>query len=62
MSLKAICPMCETICNVPGNFSIARSRPGYADRIYWYHKRADGSWCLSNGAKVIRKDWMRAKR
>lgn len=54
--------MCDAVFDVPANFSTQRSRPRFADRVYWYHKRTDGSWCLSNGAKIMRKDWMRAKR
>lgn len=55
MSRKAICPMCGTLFKVPPSFSIYRSRPGHADRVYFYHRRPGGGWCLSNGAKIARK-------
>jgi len=55
--LKAVCPICDRVLRVPRNFSRTRSRKvGCADRVYFYHRRGDGSWCPSNGAKISRRE------
>lgn len=49
---NATCPICDQRFLIPRSVSRFRSRIGYADRAYHYHKTKEGRWCLSNGVKL----------